>query len=167
MYAALIRIHKGDWVNIGTCNKNQAQRSLSQSSTSTCCWPSWMAAITKIHKSSCHHSENVVFRRYCLAARIIFCAHDHYLSIYHRAENGERENKTISQQKVELQMTLLKEPHMFIPTRPLITRSFRLADHFNTPQKNLCRQSCLRWPTNCVAIFCSWDTKLHTHCKSK
>ena len=30
-----------------TCNNNQMPLNLGQSSTSTCCWPSWMTAITK------------------------------------------------------------------------------------------------------------------------
>ena len=47
-----------DRVNIETCNKNQTPLSLGQSSTETCCQPSWMAAITWIHKSGCHHSES-------------------------------------------------------------------------------------------------------------
>ena len=35
---------------IGTCNKNQTPLSLGQSTTLTCCRPSWMSAITQNHK---------------------------------------------------------------------------------------------------------------------
>ena len=45
-------------VNIETCNKNQTPLSLDQSSTSTCCWSSWMAIIISIYKSDFHYSQS-------------------------------------------------------------------------------------------------------------
>ena len=37
------------------CIKNWMQQILGQFSTSTCCHSSWIAAITRIHKSGCHY----------------------------------------------------------------------------------------------------------------
>ena len=45
--------------NSETCNKNWSPLSLGQSSTWTCCQPSWMAVITKNHKNGCHSTERL------------------------------------------------------------------------------------------------------------
>ena len=45
-------------VNIETYDTNQTALNLAQSSTSTCCQPSWTAIITRNHKSGCHHSQS-------------------------------------------------------------------------------------------------------------
>ena len=42
---------------IGTCNKKQTPQSLGQSTTLTCCQPSWMSAITENHKNGYHFSK--------------------------------------------------------------------------------------------------------------
>ena len=48
---------------IGTCNKNRTPLSLGQSTTLTCCRPSWMSAITQNHKTCCL-SPHINFHTY-------------------------------------------------------------------------------------------------------